>query len=101
MRFDAARARKLIGVCPQHDVLFDELTVEQHLVFFCRLKGVQSSAVPAQVEDMLTSLRLGSKRDAPSKTLSGGQKRRLSCGMAIIGGSKVVILDERACSLPP
>ena len=87
IRTDLPGARRLLGVCPQHDVLFDDLTVEQHLRFFCRLKGLTSAAaVSMQIEDMLDSLELQAKRHAPSKTLSGGQKRRLSCGMAIIGG---------------
>ena len=102
IRTDLPGARRLLGVCPQHDVLFDDLTVEQHLVFFCRLKGLEgTAAVSEQVEDMLDSLELQAKRHAPSKTLSGGQKRRLSCGMAIIGGSRVIILDEPTSGVDP
>lgn len=100
-RYDMPGARRLLGVCPQHDVLFDDLTVEQHLIFFCRLKGVAQSAVAEHVNDMIGSLNLESKRHAFSKTLSGGQKRRLSCGMAIIGGSKVIILDEPTSGVDP
>ena len=75
--------------------------VEEHLRFFCRLKGVPSSRVQGEVDDMLTSLQLQDKRHAQSKTLSGGQKRRLSTGMAFVGGSEVVILDEPTSGMDP
>ena len=50
---------------------------------------------------MIGSLKLEEKRHVLTKTLSGGQKRRLSCGIAIVGGSKVVILDEPTSGMDP
>jgi ATP-binding cassette subfamily A (ABC1) protein 3 len=98
---DVKGAQRSLGICPQHDVLFDTLTVEEHLRFFCRLKGVPADAVQTEVDAMLASVRLTDKRNAQSKTLSGGQKRRLSCGMAFVGGSEVVILDEPTSGCDP
>lgn len=46
------------------------------------------------VDEMISALDLEDKRHSASKTLSGGMKRKLSCGIALIGGSKVVIVDE-------
>ena len=46
---NVSAAQQSLGICPQHDVLFDDLTVEEHLIFFCRLKGVASDRVQAQV----------------------------------------------------
>lgn len=96
-----SEAQQSLGICPQHDVLFDTLTVEEHLMFFCKLKGVESSQVQHQIDDMITSLELTEKRHVQSQFLSGGQKRRLSCGIAIVGGSKVVILDEPTSGIDP
>eukprot|EP00039_Didymoeca_costata_P018298 m.332943 g.332943 ORF g.332943 m.332943 type:complete len:1731 (+) comp17035_c0_seq1:282-5474(+) len=101
IRTDTSGAQNSLGICPQHDVLFDNLTVEEHLRFFCRLKGVASKDIQFQVDDMIASLNLEEKRHVLSKTLSGGQKRRLSCGIAIVGGSKVVILDEPTSGMDP
>lgn len=100
--FESPReAQSSLGICPQHDVLFDTLTVEEHLQFFCRLKGVPSDEVEGHVTSMIKSLKLPEKRHFQSKALSGGMKRRLSCGMAFVGGSKVVILDEPTSGMDP
>ena len=77
--------RKNLGVCPQHDILFPMLTVEEHLTMFAALKGVPASELKAEVEKMVQSVGLTEKRKAMSKTLSGGQKRKLSVGIAFIG----------------
>lgn len=86
--------RDNLGVCPQHDVLWDSLTVWEHLVFFAVIKGMARRDAERAADDMLAELALQEKRDVYAKSLSGGQKRRLSVAIAMIGGSSVVILDE-------
>ena len=81
--------RGSLGLCPQFDVLFDELTVEEHLDFFCKLKGYPSHLVRAETDRMVKALQLENKRKAMSSTLSGGMKRKLSVGIALCGESKV------------
>ena len=81
--------RGSLGLCPQHDILFDELTVEEHLDFFCKLKGYPSHLVRAETDRMVKALQLENKRKAMSSTLSGGMKRKLSVGIALCGESKV------------
>ena len=61
------------------------LTVEEHLTMFAALKGVPRNELKAEVEKMVQSVGLTEKRKAMSKTLSGGQKRKLSVGIAFIG----------------
>jgi ATP-binding cassette subfamily A (ABC1) protein 3 len=91
---DMASVRKDLGVCPQHDVLFEFLTPEDHLRLFAAFKGTPADKVEDQVEKMLNDIDLTVQRDQLSKTLSGGQKRKLSVAIALIGDSKVVMLDE-------
>ena len=86
--------RKNLGVCPQHDVLFEFLTPEDHLRLFCSFKGTPAEQVEGQVQRMLDDIDLASVKTQLSKTLSGGQKRKLSVAIAMIGDSKVVMLDE-------
>ncbi|KAK3091888.1 hypothetical protein FSP39_023469 [Pinctada imbricata] len=101
IREDIASVRSSLGLCPQHDILFDSLTVEEHLRFFGKLKGCTSENIDREVEEMLQAIRLENKRNAQSHTLSGGMKRKLSVGIALIAGSKIVILDEPSSGLDP
>ena len=81
--------RESLGLCPQHDVLFDALTVEEHLWFFARLKGCESDAVQREIDDMVRTLQIEDRRRFQTRMLSGGMKRKLSVGIALIAGSKV------------
>uniref|UniRef100_A0A8C1UZ45 ATP binding cassette subfamily A member 3 n=1 Tax=Cyprinus carpio TaxID=7962 RepID=A0A8C1UZ45_CYPCA len=98
---DMALIRRSLGLCPQHDVLFDNLTVQEHLLFFTQLKGYPRKKIPDEVDRILRILNLEDKRHALSKTLSGGMKRKLSIGIALIGDSKVVMLDEPTSGMDP
>jgi ATP-binding cassette subfamily A (ABC1) protein 3 len=88
------QVRKQLGVCPQFDILFDMLTPIEHLKLYCMFKGVPADQVTEEVEKTIRDVDLNSKRTAYAKNLSGGQKRKLSVGIAMIGGSKLVLLDE-------
>lgn len=101
IRTDITNVQASLGICPQHDVLFDDMTVAEHLWFFCRLKGVTTSEITPAVNEMLEALKMPEKKDSLTKTLSGGMKRKLSCGIALVGGSKVVILDEPTSGMDP
>lgn len=89
-----SEVRKMLGVCPQHDVLFDYLTPQDHLRLFAAFKGTDSAVIEGQVQQMLIDIDLQSVKDQICKTLSGGQKRKLSVAIAMIGSSKLVLLDE-------
>ncbi|XP_070779248.1 phospholipid-transporting ATPase ABCA3 [Enoplosus armatus] len=98
---DMALIRRSLGLCPQHDVLFDNLTVREHLLFYAQLKGYSKEKIPDEVDRIIRILNLEDKRQARSKTLSGGMKRKLSIGIALIGDSKVVMLDEPTSGMDP
>ncbi|XP_033097470.1 ATP-binding cassette sub-family A member 3-like [Anneissia japonica] len=98
---DIDGVRSSLGLCPQHDVLFDDLTVEEHLYFFAKLKNCPKGLVKAEVDKYISSLRLEDKRHVRSKALSGGMKRKLSVGIALISDSKIIILDEPTSGMDP
>uniref|UniRef100_A0A4W4H932 ABC transporter domain-containing protein n=1 Tax=Electrophorus electricus TaxID=8005 RepID=A0A4W4H932_ELEEL len=98
---DMALIRRSLGLCPQHDVLFDNLTVREHLLFYTQLKGYPREKIPDEVDRIIRILNLEDKTNARSKTLSGGMKRKLSIGIALIGDSKVVMLDEPTSGMDP
>ncbi|ODN03994.1 ATP-binding cassette sub-family A member 3 [Orchesella cincta] len=93
--------RENLGLCPQHNMLFDDLTVLEHLQFFGRLKGLTSFEAHYEAVSLIKKLQLKSKKHVAACNLSGGQKRKLSLGIALVGGSKVVILDEPTSGMDP
>lgn len=94
VRRDSLGVRRQLGVCLQHNALYENVTVEEHLKLFCRLKSVPSEEVANEVDRLLRDTGMEVKRKAPSRALSGGMKRKLSIAIALAGGSKVVTLDE-------
>lgn len=90
-----------IGICPQHDILWDDLTVEEHLLFYARIKGIDSDMEDEVVKKSMEKVDLWKFRNVLSKNLSGGSKRRLSIAMSLVGDPKVVFLDEPTTGLDP
>uniref|UniRef100_A0A8B9GRH0 P-type phospholipid transporter n=1 Tax=Astyanax mexicanus TaxID=7994 RepID=A0A8B9GRH0_ASTMX len=101
IRTDMNEIRRTLGVCPQHNVLFDMLTVEEHVWFYGHMKGMSSSEVKKEMASLLEDVGLTHKRHEQTKNLSGGMQRKLSVAIAFIGGSKVVILDEPTAGVDP
>lgn len=95
------QARDNLGFCPQFDILFDFLTVREHLVLFGIMKGVKRSLLEGEIDEILTILNITEKKNSLSKTLSGGQKRRVSVAIALVGGAKAIFLDEPSTGMDP
>ena len=74
--------------------MWPDVTVEEHVNIFNRLKSTGTPASKVEVRELISACDLGSKLGAQSKTLSGGQKRKLALGMMFIGGSRVCCVDE-------
>ncbi|KAM9836585.1 phospholipid-transporting ATPase ABCA1 [Aulostomus maculatus] len=98
---DVDSIRKYLGMCPQHNVLFNEMTVEEHIYFYARLKGCSRQEVKIEMDQMIKDVGLPHKRKDLAKNLSGGMQRKLSVAIAFVGGSKIVILDEPTAGVDP
>jgi ABC-type taurine transport system ATPase subunit len=98
IRTDLEAIRKEMGICFQHDCLFPNLTVREHVQFFSRLKGLYSKVPRTEAEEhvdqSIRDVALFEKRNSKASVLSGGMKRKLSVALAFCGNSKVVLLDE-------
>lgn len=128
IRTEMDEIRKNLGMCPQHNVLFDRLTVEEHLWFYSRLKSMAQEEIRKEMDKwvglgrvarlqaaapaaptahlpsalrMIEDLELSNKRHSLVQTLSGGMKRKLSVAIAFVGGSRAIILDEPTAGVDP
>ena len=86
--------RTILGICPQHDVLFDDLTIREHLEMFCIFKGYTSDNIDGEINKTMHDFELDNIQNITAKNLSAGQRRKLSIAISLIGGSKVIFLDE-------
>jgi ABC-type multidrug transport system ATPase subunit len=91
--------RQSMGICPQHDVLFSDLTVAEHLKLFDQIKGVTVTA--QSIQKRAEKFGLEDKVNALSCHLSGGMKRKLSIAIAFCGDSKFILLDEPTTGMDP
>ncbi|KAI8866896.1 P-loop containing nucleoside triphosphate hydrolase protein [Ramicandelaber brevisporus] len=95
---DSKRGKQL-GVCQQRDVLYEDLTVKEHLELFAAIKGVTAFEMPEAISEATEATRLGDFTNNRSKTLSGGTKRRLSLAIALVGNPDVILCDEPTTGL--
>ena len=86
--------RNKLGICPQHDILFPQLTVREHLEMFCYFKGFDVNKIKEEVDNTLKDFRIHDIEGVLAGTLSAGQRRKLSIAISVIGGSEVIFLDE-------
>ncbi|XP_034521233.1 ATP-binding cassette sub-family A member 13 isoform X3 [Ailuropoda melanoleuca] len=103
LQTDLSSIRRELGVCLQQDVLFDNLTVREHLLLFASVKAPQWAwkELHQQVSRTLREVELTQHQHKQTRVLSGGMKRKLSIGIAFIGTSRTVVLDEPTSGVDP
>jgi len=99
---DMHRVHDILGFCPQHDILWPDLSVMEHLLFYCRLKNYDKKYELKHVIQLAERIGLGGMHlDKRVSQLSGGMKRRLSIAISMVGEAKLVLLDEPTTGLDP
>jgi ABC-type multidrug transport system ATPase subunit len=94
-------AKRLMGITPQEAGLFESLTVRQHMELFGRLKGLSKAAAAGDSRRLIARLGLAPEAERRVGALSGGQKRRILIGLALVGNPPVLVLDEPTTGLDP
>jgi ABC-type multidrug transport system ATPase subunit len=98
---DVHRCRRKIGYCPQFDALFELLTGREHLQLYARIKGIVEADIPKVVDAKIAEMGLTEYADRFAGTYSGGNKRKLSVAVAMIGEPSIVFLDEPSTGMDP
>ncbi len=98
---DKKEVLSIIGIVPQENSFYDELTINENLLFFGSLYGVPLIEIRKRSYKMLDMLQLAEKRNSRAGTLSGGMKTRLNIACALMHKPEVLILDEPSVGLDP
>jgi len=93
--------RRMIGYCPQFDAIFDLLTAREHLRVYGMIKGLDRMQSKKEAERLIEALTLSEYADKRAGTYSGGNKRKLSVAMAMMGSPPIVFLDEPSTGMDP
>ena len=95
------QARMLIGYCPQFDAILENLTAKEHLELYAAVKGIPHEKRAKIIDKLLFDMNLKQFENIPAGTYSGGNKRKLSVAMAMIGNPPIVFLDEPSNGMDP
>lgn len=94
-------ARRNMGYCPQFDALLENLTVQDHLELFCTIKGLPDYKKNELVKKKMQEMDLERFKNIQAGQLSGGNKRKLSVAIAMMGNPPIVFLDEPSTGMDP
>lgn len=94
-------ARKQIGYCPQFDAIFEGLTVREHIEIYAALKGVSPILKGQLIQKAISDMDLNDYVNTHANNLSGGNKRKLSVALALLGNPPLVFLDEPSTGVDP
>lgn len=107
IRFNKSKVCSKVGYCPQFDALLELLTVREHLELFAAIKTAEQytsvtykqrqEALKQIIESILDRLDLRDYENKAAGSLSGGNKRKLSVAIALIGNPSIVYLDGKKC----
>jgi ABC-2 type transport system ATP-binding protein len=98
---DVDAVRRLLNVAPQEEALYPSLTAAENLAFFAELYGVPRAARAERVAGALDAVGLTGRRHDRVETYSGGMRRRLNLGCALVSDPRVVLLDEPTVAVDP
>jgi ABC-2 type transport system ATP-binding protein len=93
--------RRWIGIVPQDLAIYPDLTARENLTFFGKLNGLGGAELRRSVDEVLAAVALFDRADDRAGTYSGGMKRRLNLGAALVHRPRVLFLDEPTVGVDP
>jgi ABC-2 type transport system ATP-binding protein len=101
LRRDDLVMRRVIGIGTQDLSVYGELSARENLTFFGKLYGLRGDRLVRRVADVLEFVGLSDRADQRVSTFSGGMKRRLNLGAAIVHEPRLLLLDEPTAGVDP
>lgn len=98
---DCEDNRRSIGLCPQHIVIWENLTCLEQIQFMGQMYNMSATEAGKKALDLLESLGLYDSKDRLAGKLSGGMQRRLNIALAVIHSPQILFLDEPQAGLDP
>ena len=92
---------ELFGYCPQFDAIFEHLTVYENLEFYATIKWIKKNLIEALVKNMILEMALTEFTNKIAGRLSGGNKRKLSVAISMLGNPPIILLDEPSNGMDP
>ena len=95
------KVRHMLGYCPQFDAIVPLMTGRENLFFFARIKGIGPDKIENVVNTLVRKMDLSDHENRLAGTYSGGNKRKLSVAIALVGNPPIVMLDEPSTGMDP
>lgn len=101
LRENPMDCKKIMGIVPQDLALYEALSAKDNLEFFGSLYGLYGKELKNRIEEVLEIIQLKDKKDQDVCEFSGGMKRRVNIGVALMNNPKLLILDEPTVGIDP
>jgi len=101
VKSDIKKVQRNVGYCPQFDAIIEELTGRETIRLFARLRGVREGSIDKLVDSLGANLLFSEHLEKRCGSYSGGNKRKLSTSLALIGNPPIVFLDEPTTGMDP
>jgi ABC-2 type transport system ATP-binding protein len=101
IRTEAMGVKSVLGVVPQEIALYEDLSARENLTFWGKMYGLRGSALKARVEEVLEIIGLTDRAKERVGKYSGGMKRRVNIGVALLHKPKVIYMDEPTVGIDP